>query len=492
MNHIVKENHRSVGWSALERFGSMGSNFVIGVLLARMLMPADYGAIAMLTIFIAISQSLIDSGLSQALIQRNSRNEDELTTALIFNVVVAFIIYALLFLAAPAIEHFYRLDGLSSVVRWFSLTLVINSLSVVQQSLISMELDFRRLFISSLLGIIAGGGVAIVMAYRGYGLWSLVAQQIVMSGVRTATMWVISDWRPRGSFSRAALAQLWDFGSKIMFSGILHSLYSNLYSLVIGRQFATAELGLFNRATTLGAMPSSNISQVVSRTLYPLLSSQKESVDIASETMLRYLRVTCFAVFSWMVGIAMLSEPLVELLLGAKWLGSAPLLSIVAIAYMFDPVMLFPCTLIKSQGRSADYLRAEVIKKIVGFAILFGSIPFGIEVMCWGLILYALCDIAIILFYSRRIDYRVGYCSVAREILPLLIIALVMGAAIWGVERYIAPWNLAPIWHLLIGKVVGTTIYIGIALAIGRKEPYELYAIAMKFIKKENTKNNLI
>ncbi len=482
----MKSNRNTTGvaWSAIERFAVQGSQFIISLILARMLAPSDYGVIAMLSIFIQLATSLIDSGMAQALIQRKSRSDADLTTALIFNVAVAMAMYIIIYLCAPYIAEFYNTPEICNVARIYSIVLLINSLSVVQQAIITIALDFKHQAIASLTGISIGGVAAVILAYRGWGVWALVIQQIISDMVRTIILWAIAKWRPSGGFSLESFKVLSRFGSKLMLSGILHVAYVNLYPLIIGRFFTSSSLGLFNRATTIGALPSTNISTIVDRALYPLLCERQESPESSIYSLHRYLRVVCFGVFPAMVGISILAEPITLLLLGDRWVGVAPLLSIISLAYMWDPIMKFSGSIIKSQGRSADFLRAELIKKISGVAILFASIPLGIEAMAIGLILYAFADMAIVIYFARRIDDRLGYRSTFYIILPTLLITCIMGVVVWATQQLLADQHY--LYRLIVGVTAGAVSYLILAIALKRPEIEDIYTI----LKNYKTNNN--
>ncbi len=457
-----------VAWSAIERFSIQGSQFIVSLVVARLLLPEDYGLIAMMSIFIALSSSLIDSGMAQALIQREGRTERDLTTALLFNVTISLAIYLIIYLCAPLIAQFYGVAELSSVARIYSLVLIVNSLTVVQQALIAIDLDFRRQAAASFSGVIVGGVVSVAMAWQGWGVWALVAQQIVQSVVMALLLWVMSPWRPRGAFSVDSLRSLSRFGSPIMLSGLLHLLYTNLYTVVIGRYFAPAAVGLYNRATTISALPSSNISTIIDRALYPMLCRQQGDATAAAEVLFSYLKMVCFVVFPLMVGISLMAFPLVELLLGERWLAVVPLLQGVAIANMWDPVMKFMGSMIRSQGRSGDFLRAEVLKKVCGVSILIATIPLGVVAMCWGLVLYAALDMAIVILFSRRISRLLGFRVVLRELLPTLLLTAVMGGALLLLKGYLLP--LSALLQLAVALVVGGVIYISLAVIVRRPE----------------------
>ncbi len=477
-----KKNSSGVAWSAIERFAIQGSQFVVSMIVARLLLPADYGVIAMMAIFIAVSTSLIDSGMSQALIQRQGRSETDKSTALIYNICIASILYAIIYLLAPYIAQFYNMPELCKVARIYSTILIINSLSTVQQALVIIDLNFKRQAIASLTGIAVGGVVAIAMAYGGYGVWSLVAQLLVNAVVYNALLWALSPWRPRSGFSWESLKVLSSFGSKIMASGLINTIYTNMYTLVIGKYFAATELGLYSRAYTITRLPSSNISTIVDRVLFPILCGQQASVEDAVATLHRYLRVVCFVVFPAMVGIAAVAKPLILVLLGDKWIETVPFIQLLAIYMMWDPIMLFHGSIIRSQGRSADFLRAEIIKKCCGVAILILTIPFGVMAMCAGLTIYAFADIAIIIFFARKISPSLGYSKLIKVVGPTILLTAFMGGVVWCTSLYTS--SLPPIVELTIGIIVGVSTLLATALATKRPEPREIIETIKVIIKK--------
>lgn len=478
-----RRNSLGVMWSAIERFAIQGAQFVVSMIIARLLLPADYGLIAMLTIFIAIATSLIDSGMAQAIIQRQNRSESDLSTALIFNIAAAIGLYLCIYVSAPYIAQFYNSPELCPIARVYSITLIINSLSVVQQALITIAIDFKRQAIASLSGITVGGTVAIIMAYSGYGVWALVMQQIVNSIVFSSLLWIMSSWSPSSGFSWSSFKVLSRFGSKLMVAGLMHTIYTNMYTLVIGKCFSPSSLGLFNRAAKIMVLPSVNVTVVVGRVLYPILCKVQDSTEEAATTLLRYMRVVCFIVFPMMIGIALVAKPLTLILLGEQWLEMVKFLQIIAVAYMWDPVMGLCVHFVRSQGRSGDILRAETIKKICGVAILFASLPFGIDAMCYGLILYALCDMAIIIFFTRKISPTLGYINITKEILPTVLITALMGAVVWYISQYTEP--LPSSIEIVVASIIGCVVVFGVASATKRPELRQIIEIIKELRTKE-------
>ncbi len=468
MNSDRIKNSSGVMWSAIERFALQGSQVIVTLIVARLLIPADYGLIAMMTIFIAFSVSLIDNGMAQALVQRLNRSEEDLSTALIFNLTVAAALYSIIYISAPYIAEFYNTPELCKVARIYSLTLITNSTSVVQQALITISLDFKRQATASLTGILIGGAVSIYMAYMGYGVWALVAQQLISAVVYNAILWIRSPWRPRSGFSWESFRVLSSFGSKIMVTGLINTIYTNMYALIIGKQFASKELGLYNRATTIAALPSNNISTIVNRALFPILCRVQHSPDEAAATLLRYMSVICFVVFPTMVGICITARPFTLTLLGERWIEVVPFLQFISIAYMWDPVMVFCGSVIRSQGRPADSLRAEIIKKICGVTILIASIRYGVIAMCGGLILYSILDMTIIILFTRKISPSLSHLNILRQLAPTIALTAAMGGVVWYAGEYTSSLN--PIIELAILTAIGAATYLLLAIVTRRPE----------------------
>lgn len=453
---IKQQATKSVFWSAVERLSTQGVQFLLSIIIARLLLPTDYGLIAMLTIFLAIAQTFIDSGFANALIQRQQRTEADFATVFYFNIAISVIIYLLLYLAAPLIASFYEEPQLVAITRVVGLILIINSFGIVQQAQLTIALDFKRQAIASLAGVTAGGVLGVWMAYSGYGVWALVSQTLLSGLLRVAMLSLFSRWRPRASFSKESFRVLFSFGSKLLLSSLLHTLYTNLYTLIIGKRFPTSDLGYFNRAQTLAQFPSTNFTNIIVRAVYPIQTRLQNDDEQLYAVFLKYLRMSCYLIFPIMIAFCAVAEPLVELLLKEKWLPAVPLLQILCFAYMWDPVMKINHNMLNVKGRSDYFLYAELWKKVAGFTILFGSLPFGIRAMCLGLVLYSFVDIAIIAYYVWRLT-RITLLSQIRVLLPVVLLSFSMGGVM-----YLLMGLFDSVWlRLLIPSAAGLLFYLG-------------------------------
>lgn len=445
---------KGVMWSAVERFSVQGIQFILAIVIARLVLPSDYGLIAMLSIFLAIAQVFVDSGFSNALIQKRNRTEEDFSTVFYFNILVALLVYGVLYISAPSIASFYGEPELKIVTRWVGLNVVLNAFLLVQRTRLLIASDFQTLAKASLIAVIISGSIGICLAWLGYGVWALVAQSLGNTFLNVILLWKFVAWVPKRTFSVDSFHELFAFGSRLLIGGLLHTIYLNLYTLVIGRFFNSSQVGYFNRSQTFAVFPATNLTDIVNRTMYPLLCELQKDEKALIHTFFNYLHSTVFIVFPLMIGLAILSETLIEILLTKTWLPAAPLMSILCIAYMWYPIMSFNWQLLNVKGRSDLSLKAEIIKKIGAFSILFVSIPWGMNAICWGLLAYSLFDMITISFFIRKL-YPFDLRKEIVALFPVLICSLLMGFVIYVFLQLTS----VPMLRLAIGIVVGLLSY---------------------------------
>lgn len=474
-DNLKAKTVHGVVWSALERFSLQGVQFLINIIMARLLLPSDYGLIAMLAIFLQISQSFIDSGFTTALIQRKDRSEIDFSTVFYFNIVVAVIFYLVMYFSAPWIADFYDMPALVLVTRVIALNLIISAFSAVHRTKLTINIDFKTQSKASLTAAIISGGTGIWMAYTGWGVWALVFQSLFNALLVTILLCYFLHWKPLCVFSMASFKRLFAFGSKLLVSGLIHTIYYNLYALVIGRKFSAQELGYYTRAEQFAIFPSSNLNAVISRVTFPILSSIQDDTERLAEAYRKYIRLSSFIIFPLMIGLAALAKPVVELLLTEKWLGTVVLLQILCFDWMFDHLSVINLNLLYVKGRSDLALRLEIVKKVIATLILFLSIPFGLIGMCWGRVLYSLIATYLNTYYTKSL-IGLSLKKQLKDIIPYWLIALVMGGVVVLVSSL---WNL--LWlQLLIGVVTGAVFYLGSVYGLKMSVVRELLA----FIKK--------
>lgn len=449
---------KGVMWSAIERFSTQGIQFLLSIVIARFVIPSDYGLIAMLGIFLAIAQTFIDSGFSNALIQKKSVTEIDFSTVFYFNIFIAIVIYLFLFGVAPYISLFYGEPQLIATTRWLGLSIVISAFSIVQRAKLTLQLNFKVQAKASLLSIMLSGGIGIYMAYRGCGVWALVVQTLSNNFLNTLFLWKFTHWIPLFAFSWKSFKVLFSFGSKLLLAGLLHTVYVNLYSLVIGKKYSAQDVGFYNRACSFAQFPSVNISSVITRTIYPIQCQFQDDEERLRISFLQYLRIACYVMFPLMIGLAVLAKPLILILLTEKWLFAAKLLAILCCAYLWYPVSIINNHLLNAKGRSDYFFKAEIVKKIVAVVVLVITMPLGIEILCWGLLVYYLFDVCISMFFVKRM-MKISLSLQFRNILPILFLALIMGAGVYWVIQFLNNWYL----QVGVGLFLGCVIYFGIS-----------------------------
>ncbi len=463
-------------WSTIERFSVQSITFVVMIVMARLLTPSDYGLVGMLSVFIAISQSLIDSGFSQALIRKQDRSEIDNSTVFYFNIVVGISLYLILFLSAPLIARFYHEPLLTPITRAVGLSLIFNSLVVVQRALLTVNLDFKTQAKASFTGAIISGIAGILMAYKGFGVWAIVCQQLTNLAIFSVALWVLSKWKPIRAFSWSSFRELFGFGSKLLASGLLDTLYRNIYLIVIGKVFRASDLGYYTRANQFADFASSNITGIMQRVTYPVLCSIQDDEVRLANVYRKLLKTSAFIIFPLMLGIAAVSKPLISTFLTDKWLFSAVLLQIICFSQMWYPVHAINLNLLQVKGRSDLFLRLEIIKKIIGVAILCLTLPLGLIALCWGMVASSLIALVINTHYTGKLIH-LGFFAQMRDLLPTFLLSSACAATIYATVSLL-PLTSGAI--LAIGIAEGIMLYALLARLFRFNEFSELMAIVGK------------
>lgn len=462
-------------WSSVERFSNQGVQFVFSIILARLLSPSDYGIIAMVTIFFAVAQSFVDSGFSNALVRKTDRVEEDLSTCFYFNIGVGIIAYIVLFLIAPLVANFYNQPILSPIIRITGLEVMLNSLCVVQQALFMIKIDFKSQAKITLSATVISGIVGILLAYQGYGIWALVWQGVASSIVRMGLLWLMSKWRPRTGFSKSSFNYLFGYGSKLLASGLLDTIYNNIYPIVIGKFYNPAQLGNYSRALGWAQLPSANITSILQRVTFPVLSAIQDDTLRLQNSYRRLLKLSAFIVFPLMMGLAAIASPLIRVILTAKWDGCVLYLQILCFALMLYPIHAINLNLLQVKGRSDLFLRLEIIKKIIGVVILIITIPLGITAMCLGMVFSSIICLIVNTYYtSRFID--VGLLTQLKDLRIILINSLVMGGGIYILTSFIDIEGL----KLVMGIVIGFLLYFIGSFYFSKAELQEVISLIKK------------
>ena len=455
---LKKKTVKGVAWTSLNQAVSLGFGFVIGVILARLLSPSDYGLLAMIVVFNAIAMAFINSGFGNALIRKPDLIEDDNTTAFIFNIVAGLLLYGVIWIIAPWVAKFYDKPILASLLRAEGILLIIISFRIVQNTQLSRALNFKAKTIINLSSQVLAGIIAILAAYKGFGVWSLVIQHLMGGVTELVLLWIISPWRPRGRWNKKSINYLWGYGSKLLASGLLDTVYSNIYPIVIGKFYSAAELGHYTQAKQYAGLPSGTLTGVLQQVTFPVLSQIQEDTERLGSSYRRMLRFTVFLVFPVMMGLVALAHPLVLTLVTDKWAECVPYLQVICFASMWYPVHAINLNLLQVKGRSDLFLRLEVVKKAVITIAIFICVPFGVMGICIGSVCTSLICLAINTYYTGKLIH-VGLARQMMDMTPTLLNSLVMGAAIYFVTMSIED----NVMKLAVGIPFGIALYLAVA-----------------------------
>ncbi|RGH94780.1 lipopolysaccharide biosynthesis protein [Ruminococcus sp. AM27-11LB] len=466
-------------WRFAERCGAQLVSFVVSIVLARILAPEDYGTIALVTVFTAILQVFVDSGLGTALIQKKDADDLDFSSVFYFNVFVCLVLYAGMFVAAPYIAIFYKDTSLTPVIRILSLTIVISGVKGIQQAYVSRNMLFRRFFFSTIGGTIFSAFLGIGMAYAGAGVWALVTQQLSNTMIDTLILWITVKWRPKKAFSWIRLKTLLTFGWKLLVSSLLDTVYNNLRNLVIGKLYSSADLAFYNQGDKFPKVIVININTSIDSVLLPTMSNAQDDKNRVKQMTRRAIKTSTYIMAPLMMGLAFCAEPVVKIVLTEKWLPCVPFLRIFCVTYMFWPVHTANLNAIKAMGRSDYFLKLEIAKKIIGLILLFSTMWYGVMAMAYSLLLSSVLSQLINSWpNSKLLDY--GYVEQIRDIAPGILLAVIMGVCIY----FVGMIPLPTVAILAIQVIVGVAIYIG-ASALLKIEAFEyLLEIARSFFRK--------
>lgn len=456
---MAEENLKSkviggMAWTGIEKIVSKVVNFFIGIALARLLAPTDYGVVGMLAIFIAVANTFTDSGLSNALIQKQNRTEKDFCTIFYFNIVVAICFYATLFFASPYIARFYNMPILEDVTKVVAISLIITGFTAVQRTRLTIALRFQTQALISVVSMLITGAVGIILAYLGWGVWALVFQTLVGQLVSSIGIWYCSKWMPKLIFSKESFKSLFGFGSKLLCSSLINTIYGNLYTLVIGKAFSPAEVGYYNKGNEYALLPTQALQDMALKVNFPILAKMQNDNERLLRAYRKLLRTPLFLLYPLLVVIAVIAEPLIEIMIGAKWLPCVPMLQVLCIGYMFSPLTHINLNLLYVKGRTDLVLKLELMKKPIGFAILFATLPFGIYALVIGKAFYELIAFSFNCYYTGKI-LNYGELKQLKVLLPVFIQVAIMGAvthfAITPIDNSLA--------KVIVGIVVASVFY---------------------------------
>lgn len=456
MTDLKTKALNGVFWSFNAHLGKWITQSLISIILARLLMPSDFGLIAMLTFFISISQTIVEGRLGSALIQKQNINRKDESTVFFFNLITGLIFTALLWMSAPWIAKFYNTPKLTILTRVLSFNFIINALGFVQYSLLLKKIDLKTLTKITIISNTASGLIGIIFAYKGLGVWALVAQSLSSSIFNTTFLWTFSSWRPLFIFDYASFKRMFTFSSNLLISALIYSIFQNIYSMVIGKLFSPTQLGFYSRAYTLTNIPVSLFSKTVTQVTYPIYSSIQDEKLRLKRGVSQSLKAISSIHFPFMIGLAACAEPLVKVLLTDKWLPSVPYAQLLCFVGLLYPLHSVNLNVLTAQGRSDLFLKLEIIKMAIIALAIFITYRGGITVMIYGQIGTSLIGYFVNSYYtSKFINYPIT--EQVKDLLPSLVLSSVIGTILLGLTRI--PFKDHFIL-LFIQVVTGISLYI--------------------------------
>lgn len=479
MTNSLKEKALSgIVWKFFETALTSVIGFVISVVLARLLSPSDYGLIGMMAIFIALSEVFIDSGFSDALIQKKNRTDTDFSTVFFFNIFVAIICYICLFLTAPLISDFFNAPMLVLIVRVLGLKIVINSFASIQITKLRINVNYKILAISTLISVVIGGLVGVFLAYMGFGVWSLVYQLLIGSLFQVFVLWLVVKWRPQFVFSKLSLKSLFGFGSKLLLGGLYRLIVTNVYNLVIGRAYSASQLGIYTRANQLPEMVSQSLNSVVNSVTFPLLSTVNDDRNRMIEVYSKMLSMTAFVVFPIMTLLALLAKPFVLVVLTDKWIAVVPLMIWLSFARLMTPITTLNISILTASGRSDLYLKADFLRLPLIVINLVITIPLGINAVAIGNTIVIIISYFVFAYYPGKL-YGYGAYKQTKLLVKIFIAVIFMSLIVllflyYSTNNYIS---------LIIGGVIGFISYIIFAYLLKVEELNEIINVLNKMFR---------
>jgi len=448
-------------WTFLERVLAQVVSFAVSIVLARVLLPKEYGIIAIVTVIITICNVFVTSGFATALIQSKDADDIDFSSVFYFGLLFSSVLYIGIFFLAPIISIFYEYDELTAVIRVMSLTVLISSVKSVQHSYVTRAMQFKKFFWSTLGGTIVSAGVGIAMACMGYGVWALVAQYITNNLMDTVILWLTVKWRPKLRFSLYRLKILLSFGWRVLISNLLMTIYSELRTLIIGTVYTSEDLAFYQKGRQFPSLIVTNINTSISSTLLPVMSKIQDDYNAIKNAIKRFLKTASYILMPMMVGLAVVSEPLIRLLLTEKWMECVPYLQLMCISHAFLPLQTANTQAVLAVGRSDISLKTETLKRSVNFIILLITFKIGVMALIIGEVISTISSLLINTYISKKL-FGYGTFEQIKDILPYILLSLLMGAAIYPITLL----NIPDISIVLLQTVLGVAIYIIISLIL--------------------------
>lgn len=450
--NLKKKTTESFMWKFAERCGAQGVSFVVSLVLARLLAPEDYGSIALITVFINILQVFVDSGMGTALIQKQNADDLDFSTVFYFNVFICVVIYTITYILAPYIAIFYKDESLTSVIRVLCLTVVISGVKNIQQAYISKNMMFKKFFYATLGGTIGAAIVGVTMAYLGFGMWALVAQQLFNTTVDTIILWVTVKWRPKKMFSISRLTVLYSYGWKLLVSALIANIYFNIQSLIIGVKYSTADLAYYSKGKAFPALVISNTNSAIDGVMLPVFAFEQDDLAKVKQMLRKSIKIISYIIWPMMLGMFATANSIISILLTDKWLPCIPFFYLFCLMQGLEPLNAVNLNTIKALGESGNFLKIEIIKKVIGIIIIVITMQWGVMAMTYGLLVTCILSFFINAYPNKRLlDYSIQ--ELLKDVSPSFLLSVIMCLIVMCFNRLQCNTILLFIIQIFVGVV---------------------------------------
>lgn len=460
MSNLKSQAVFGLVWTFAQQFGNQLISFIVSIILARLLLPAEFGLIGMIAVFIHVGDALLKSGLTQSLIRNTGIEQDDYATVFYYNLGASIILYFIAYFSAPLIGDFYQEPVLVPLVQLYCLVFIISAFTAVQQTRMTIEMNFKKQTIISIPSVIIGGITGIVMAFNGFGVWSLVWNQLVTATVRSVQFWIYSDWRPTWEFNVAKFRDHFNFGYKLTLSTVIQRIFDSLYILIIGKFFSATQVGFYTRADTVKNLPVTNLTMALSKVTYPLFSKMQHDPSKLKRAYQKVIMMVIFIIAPVMLSLGVLAEPLFRFLFTEKWLPAVPYFQILCIAGVFYPLHIYNSNVFMVKGRSDLFLKLTLVKQVLLVIGVVIGLQFDVTGLLWSQVAVSFISFLIIgHFTGKLIDYSAW--KQILDILPMLGVSLIVAACIYFLDLNLK--YTSDIVRIIVGSLVSILMYLGLS-----------------------------
>lgn len=466
-------------WTLIQQFSSQGISFIVTIILARLLLPEQFGLIAILNVFVNIGSILMDGGMGQSLIRTENPDIEDYSTVFYFNLIVSFIIYSVVYILSPFIAEFYNQPELEYITKWYCIIFITNAFSSIHYTRLTKNMEFKKELTITIPSLILSSTVGVLMAYNGFGIWSLVISSILQSTTVGFQLWFRSDWKPIFKFNKEKFYFHFKYGYKLTLSGILDAFFNNIYVLIIGKYFAANQVGFFNRADSLKQLPVNNISSVLNKITFPLFAKIQDDNERLKEMNKKIMQMVLYFVAPTLLIMAALGEPLFRLLFTDKWLPAVPYFQILCWGGILYPIHAYNLNILKVKGRSDLFLRLEIFKKVIVIITIISSISFGIIGLLYGTIITSIIAFFINTYYTGKLIKYSSFKQL-KDLTPILIVAALTGGLVYSLDVLLLNKILNDIFRLIVGSIFGIIIFYLLSILLRLDSLNELKLIIKK------------